>query len=400
MLVGDASEVAIAVRLDSSLARCAGKDKYFAVVDQIYSSQPGLYDDPNGVLSGIAKKFGIDDTAYAACVRNEAAINALTTRVASNGKLGNVSGTPTFVINGKALDAGYQSLAVLGRRYPPRRRNSRLVTFPCSSRCWAAVLHASWNALLRSRGDRLNSITVMCAMSAVAGGIGILALPHPARASWPFLAFSTVLQTLYCVALVRAYREGLLAEVYPIARGSSPALVTTGAMFAAHERLGPAALVGVVLVSAGILGIAFGRNRVPMASVLSALVTGALIAGYTLTDGLGGRASGAPFAYACWLFFSQGLVMILVFVAIRRRAPHMSLGDATLKSAAGGVLSLAAYGVVIWALSRAPMGQVSALRETGILFALIIGVAFLKERPSGRQLLAGAAIAAGAALLA
>lgn len=264
----------------------------------------------------------------------------------------------------------------------------------------AAIFHASWNAVLRGRGDRLNSITVMSMMSALVGAVAVVFLPHPARASWPFLALSALLQTAYCLALVRAYREGLLAEVYPIARGSSPLLVAFGAFVLAHERLNGPALGGVALVSAGILAVAFGRGRPKTASVLAALATGLLIACYTVTDGLGGRASGSAASYACWLFLVQGAAMPFVFAVIRRKGPLIAADGETLKSAAGGVLSLVAYGVVIWALSFAPMGQVSALRETGILFAMVIGVLFLRERPSPQQMFGAAAIAAGAALLA
>jgi len=112
MLVGDASEQAIAAS-GFLLARCAGKDKYFAVVDAVFKSQPGLYDDPRTVLSGIAKTFGLSDAQFDACVRNEAGLNALSLRVANNAKIGAVDATPTFVINGKALDPGYQPLAVI-----------------------------------------------------------------------------------------------------------------------------------------------------------------------------------------------------------------------------------------------------------------------------------------------
>lgn len=263
----------------------------------------------------------------------------------------------------------------------------------------AALLHASWNALLRGRGDRLWSITVMSLMSGAIGAAAALFLPIPARASWPFIALSAVLQIGYCLALVRAYRDGLLAEAYPIARGSSPLLVTIGALVLAHERLGAWAIAGVALVSAGIIGVALGRARLARASVLAALGTGVMIAAYTVTDGLGARRSGAPISYAAWLFLTQGAPMIFIFAALRRAWPRLAFDEDTMKSLAGGALSLVAYGVVVWALSQAPMGQVSALRETGILFAMIIGVVFLKERPRPSQLIAGAAIAAGAALL-
>jgi protein-disulfide isomerase len=112
MLVGDATEVAIAAS-GFLLARCAGKDKYFAVVDAVYASQPGIYDDPSNTLIGIANKFGFSEAQFDACVKNETALNALSARVAANSKRDNVQATPTFVVNGKALDAGYQPLTVL-----------------------------------------------------------------------------------------------------------------------------------------------------------------------------------------------------------------------------------------------------------------------------------------------
>jgi drug/metabolite transporter (DMT)-like permease len=264
----------------------------------------------------------------------------------------------------------------------------------------SAMLHASWNALLRAGGDRLNAITVMSAVSALAGALAIPFLPQPATASWPFLAFSAIAECAYCAALAKAYDAGLLAEVYPIARGSSPMLVTFGALALAHERLTAPALIGIALVSGGIVGVAFGRGRSNGAATLTALGTGVMIACYTVSDGLGARASASPLAYTCWMFLVQGALMPFVYGGIRRSAPTARLDWDTTKNVIGGVLSLAAYAVVVWALSRAPMGQVSALRETGILFAMIIGVLFLKERPNGPQVVAAAVIAAGAAILA
>lgn len=263
----------------------------------------------------------------------------------------------------------------------------------------AALMHASWNALLRGRADRLWSITVMSVMSAASGAVAALFLPLPAPPSWPFIALSAALQIAYCLALVRAYRDGLLAQAYPIARGVSPMLVALGALFLAHETLGPKALTGVALVSAGILGIALGRGRPARTTIVAALGAGVLVAAYTVTDGLGARRSGSAFAYAAWLFIVQGAPMPLAFAALRGTWPSLTLDADAAKTAIGGALSLLAYAVVIWALSLAPMGQVSALRETGILFAMVIGVAFLNERPGRVHLFAGAAIAAGAGLL-
>ena len=253
---------------------------------------------------------------------------------------------------------------------------------------------------MRAGGDRLNAITIMCVVTAIAGALVVPLLPAPARASWPFLAFSAIAECAYSVALAKAYDAGLLAEVYPIARGSSPLLVTIAAFALAHERLAAPAAIGVALVSGGIIGVAFGRGRPRAAATLTALAAGAMIACYTVSDGLGARASGSAIAYACWMLMVQGALMPFVFAALRGRAPTFGLDRETAKNAIGGVLSLVAYAVVVWALSRAPMGQVSALRETGILFAMIIGVLFLKERPSGPQIVSAAVIAAGAAILA
>jgi drug/metabolite transporter (DMT)-like permease len=262
------------------------------------------------------------------------------------------------------------------------------------------VLHASWNALLRSGGDRLNAITVMCLVTAVAGAAVIPFLARPAVASWPFMAFSVAAECAYSVALARAYDAGMLAEVYPIARGSSPMLVTIAALALAHERPSAPALIGVALVSAGILGVALGRSRPGWTATIAALATGGMIACYTVSDGLGSRVSAAPIAYTCWMLTAQGAIMPFVFLGFRRGLPKIGLDRETAKNAIGGVLSPAAYAVVVWALSRAPMGQVAALRETGILFALIIGAMFLKERPNRRQIASAAVIAAGTAMLA
>jgi drug/metabolite transporter (DMT)-like permease len=263
----------------------------------------------------------------------------------------------------------------------------------------AALLHATWNALLRSGGDRLWSITVMSMTSAVVAAPFVLLLPAPAMASWPFIALSAALQIGYCLFLVRAYRDGELAQVYPIARGVSPLIVTLGAAVIAGERLAPTDLAGIALVSAGILGLAFGKTRPGLHSTLAALATGCFIAAYTLTDGVGARASGHATSYAAWLFVTQGAPMPLVYVAMRGRLKISPRDPDTLKAVGGGFISLIAYGIVVWALTKGPMGQVSALRETSVLFAAVIGVAFLKERLTLGRIASAVVIAGGAFLL-
>ena len=264
----------------------------------------------------------------------------------------------------------------------------------------AALLHATWNAVLRSGADRLWSITLMSVVSATTAAPFALLLPGPAPASWPCIALSATLQIGYCLFLVRAYREGELAQVYPIARGVSPLLVTLGAALVAGERLSAADLAGIALVSAGICALAFSRTRPGLHSTLAALAAGVFIAAYTLTDGIGARASGHPASYAAWMFVSQGAPMPLVYGALRGRLRIAPRDPETLKAVVGGLLSMIAYGTVVWALTMGPMGQVSALRETSVLFAAVIGMTFLKERLTPARLGAAAMIAAGAFQLA
>jgi drug/metabolite transporter (DMT)-like permease len=263
----------------------------------------------------------------------------------------------------------------------------------------AAVLHAGWNAALRSSVDRLRGIVIM---SMVSGAVAVpfaLILPAPDPASWPYIGVSAVLQIGYCFFLVRAYREGDFGQIYPIARGSSPLLVTLGAALIAGEHLAPLALLGVLLVSAGIFASARGIDRKHLGSVLAAIAAGIFIAGYSLADGTGARLAGRAESYTAWSFIAQGVPMPLIYLALRRRFPIQSFDSQTLRAIGGGVVSAVAYGIVIWAMAHSPMGQVSALRETSILFAAVIGQVFLGERLTRLRIAAVSTIAIGAACL-
>jgi len=181
--------------------------------------------------------------------------------------------------------------------------------------------------------DRFWSIVVMGVASATVALPLTFILAAPARASWPFIGLSAFLQICYCLVLVRAYREGELGSIYPIARGSSPMLVTIGALVFAGEKLGPLAMLGVAMVSFGIMGMTFGRNRPHVSSILAALATGLFIASYTVADGIGSRLSGNPQSYAAWLFLFQGAPMPLVYFAMRGRLAIDPFALETLKAA-------------------------------------------------------------------
>jgi drug/metabolite transporter (DMT)-like permease len=267
----------------------------------------------------------------------------------------------------------------------------------------AAVLHASWNALLHGNRDRFLSMAWMSIAIAVASTYVVMSHPLPAVASWPYIVASGLVHIVYNISLVRSYRRNDLALAYPIARGSSPLLVALGAAVFAHEAIGPVSALGIALTSAGIIAIALQRHRVSRAGVLAALATGATIALYTVIDGIGVRLSdGQPLVYTAWMFMFYWL-MPLLFVATRGIAPLWTpLRDeplAVASSLAGGLVSLAAYGIVIWALQSDAMGMVSALRETSVVFAVLIGRVFLRETVTATRWLACLVVAAGAVCL-
>ena len=303
----------------------------------------------------------------------------------------------------------------------------------------AALAHASWNALIKSDDDRLVTLGAANAVRFLLCIPLVLALPLPARSSWPYLVASAILHVGYYTFLISAYRFGDLSKVYPLARGLSPLLVAAGAFMLAGERLGPIALVGVAVACAGIASLSIGgdatrargdcgaaesrcapggdakhthgdRDRAgPLSSaedgatharndrrgVVFAAGTALFIAAYTVTDAMGARRSGDAVSYVAWLAILDGLPMLLAAAVLRRAALARHLAARAWKSMAGGVLQLTAYGLVVWALSLAPMAAVSALRETSVLFAAIIGVKLLGEPLGARRIIAAALVAAG-----
>ena len=387
----------------------------------------------------------------------------------------------------------------------------------------AALAHASWNALVKSDDDRLVTLGAANAVRFLICIPIVLALPLPARASWPYLAASAILHVGYYVFLISAYRFGDLSKVYPLARGLSPLIVAAGAFVFAGERLSAIALVGVAVACTGIASLSLGRDTTPargdcegteegqdsgggakptrgdrdrvgsssragggatpvhgpLASaespfdagggaapvhgslgsaesssgagggatpvhgslgraeplsgvgggakpaygdrvhagalsgaengaeqarndrrgVVFAAATAVFIAAYTLTDAMGARLSGHAVSYVAWLSILDGLPMLLAAGVLRRAALSRHLAARAWKSMAGGALQLTAYGLVVWALVLAPMAAVSALRETSVLFAAIIGVKLLGEPLGRRRITAAALVAAGIMLI-
>jgi drug/metabolite transporter (DMT)-like permease len=266
----------------------------------------------------------------------------------------------------------------------------------------AATLHAGWNAAAHRVGDRLVGFVLIAASCSLFAAGLIPFVAAPSSAAWPFIAGSAATHVVYNLMLMRSYRIGEFNQMYPLARGTSPWVVAIAAAVFVGERLSPVRLLGVVVVSLGLITLVGaggrpGRRELPALS--AAFATGLAIATYTVLDGVGVRRSGSTAGYVTWLFLLQGLPLpIGAFAAVGRpllaRCREL-LGIGVLS----GVASFAAYGIVIWAQTRAPLATVAALREVSIVVGAILGAVLFHER-FGRWRVVGSALAVtGIALL-
>lgn len=266
----------------------------------------------------------------------------------------------------------------------------------------AAVLHASWNAIAHAITDRLVGFALIGAVSTACGAGIASAAPAPARASWPFLGASAVLHVGYNLLLMRGYRLGDFGQVYPLARGTSPWLVAIAATLFAGESLSGIRTLGIVVVSVGLVALVFAGDmltRAGLPAVGAALLTGVAIAAYTTLDGLGVRHAGTVAGYTGWLFLADGPALPIAAVAARRGRlwhqvrPHLAAG------LTGGVLSLSAYGLVLWAQTRGALAPIAALRETSVIIGAIIGAVLFHERFGRWRIAATVLVATGVILI-
>jgi drug/metabolite transporter (DMT)-like permease len=265
----------------------------------------------------------------------------------------------------------------------------------------SALLHATWNAFLHLSEDRVWLLGMMAIPYLVVSAVGVIVLPMPAPAAWPYIFASVALEFGYLLALIRAYKSGDFGQIYPIARGLSPMLVFIGALVFAHEALKPLAAIGVALVSLGIISLAFRRGmRFSGESVPFALLTGFFIAAYSVVDGIGARLAGNGLSYIMWVYLIWNIPQFLLACHWRGGASGLFIGRvAVLKGMAAGVLALSAYCMIIEAYRYLPIAMVSALREMSSIFAVVIGWLFMRERLTARRILACALVTLGAVLI-
>jgi len=281
----------------------------------------------------------------------------------------------------------------------------------------AAVTHATWNAIAHGIRDQLLGFGLIGAGGILVAIPLVIASPFPLSACWPYLVASIIIHVFYNLLLMRSYRHGQFGQVYPLARGTSPLVVTVLAAAFAAERPSVAQVAGVLVVSCGLaLLVLAGRTGrraaagggsgsagcgggIGRAALIAAVGTGLTIAAYTTVDGLGVRLSGSSVAYIGWLMLLESLCVPAWALARRR---HELLSETSRRVLGSGLLagglSVLAYGLVLWAQTRGDLAPIAALRETSVIFGAVIGTVVFRE-PFGRWRIAATLLVVTGVLL-
>jgi phosphonate utilization associated putative membrane protein len=265
---------------------------------------------------------------------------------------------------------------------------------------FGALLHASWNALVKSSADK----EIDTALIHLIGSLMVIPLVWfagwPPRSAWPFLAASITIHIGYYFALTGAYRHGDLGLTYPLMRGVAPLLVALSASVTLNEQLPLLGWLGVLGISVGVLVLGLSRHafEAPKA-VAFALGNAVIIAIYTVVDGLGVRAAGTTLTstlqYVATLFMFDGWPFALMIFAQRGAALSRYARQRWPLASLGALASLGSYGIALWAMTRAPVAMVAALREVSVLFAVVIGTLVLKEVVTISRMLGAMVIISG-----
>jgi drug/metabolite transporter (DMT)-like permease len=267
---------------------------------------------------------------------------------------------------------------------------------------FAALLHASWNAIVKLGLDRFSSVLLLTLAQGVIAAAALPWFAPPAPESWPWIAVGGVLHAGYNIFLIRAYQHGDLSQIYPLARGTAPLIVAVVSGLWLEEPISALRLGAILLIAGGVMMMARRTDRSSPwigPGVLAALVAACFTASYTLADGYGARLSGSVSGFTMILFVLDGVVMLAYGLAVRGWAGLAALKPAIPSGTAAGAMSLGSYWIAMWAFTMAPLAAVAALRETSVLFAMLIAAFVLRERIGGWRWAAAGLILAGVALM-
>jgi drug/metabolite transporter (DMT)-like permease len=257
----------------------------------------------------------------------------------------------------------------------------------------AAITHAAWNAIAHGIKDQTLAFALI-GVGGIAVGIPLVIVAAMPRGDcWPYLLGSVAIHVFYNLLLMQCYRLGEFSQVYPLARGTSPLVVTILAAIFIHEHLTLPQVAGVLVVSAGLATLVLAGRRPGRAAFAAAVGTGLTIAAYTTVDGVGVRLSGSPVGYIGWLMVLESLCVPMFAVFRRRDVLLKQPKRILLAGLAAGALSVLAYGLVLWAQTRGALAPIAALRETSVIFGAIIGTLVFRE-PFGRTRIAATVLVA------
>ncbi len=268
----------------------------------------------------------------------------------------------------------------------------------------SALLHATWNALLKTAPDRTLALGVQNAVISLCGIVVLLFFaPLPEKESWPFIAATAVVQLFYQVFLLQAYKHGDLSRSYPIARGCAPLLVAFAGLILGDDILAPGGYLGLALVSLGIMSLILSRKYGGLSrldkGLIYAVLTGAMIASYSVIDSRGVRLSGSAWGYAALLFTVSNGILAIAIMVLKQPLKWQGQTRTYIGGVAGGFMSAAGYSLVIWAYSVASAAEIVALRETSVIFGAAIGAFILKEGFGPRRVFSAALVALGVIVL-
>ena len=251
----------------------------------------------------------------------------------------------------------------------------------------AAITHAAWNAIAHGIKDQTLAFALI-GVGGIATGIPLVLVATMPRADcWPYLLGSVAIHVFYNLLLMQCYRLGEFGQVYPLARGTSPLVVTILAAIFVHEHLALPQIIGVLIVSGGLAALVLAGRRPGRAAFLAAVGTGLTIAAYTTVDGVGVRLSASPAGYIGWLMVLESLGVPMFALARRRDVLLKQRPRILLAGLGAGALSVLAYGLVLWAQTQGALAPIAALRETSVIFGAVIGTLIFRE-PFGRTRIA------------
>lgn len=266
---------------------------------------------------------------------------------------------------------------------------------------FAALLHASWNALLKFGDDKLQGMVLLSIAHGVIGFLMVLAFPMPDKAAWGWLALSVFFHVWYKYFLMKAYEKGDLSRVYPIARGAAPMIVLAVSVMFLSDPLTRFEILGVATVGFGILLLARGvfTQGEAVALLPLALASALGTAGYSISDGLGARAAGHASGYVGWLFMLDAILFTIWGVAVRGPSVIPKWGIPLGRGLIAGAASVGAYWIAVVAMTKAPIALIATLRETSVLFAVAIGILIMGDKADRGKIIAAGVIILGVVLM-